>query len=164
VTVISSDKDVEALSLTFVAEFSATPERVWQVWEDPRQLERWWGPPGYPASFPEHQFVPGGTSAYFMTGPDGERNDGWWRSLEVDKPTRYVFEEGFADEHGNRNEEMGAATGIVLLEASGAGTRMTTITRFESPQQMEALLDMGMQEGMREAMGQIDDVLTEVPV
>ncbi len=44
-TVISSHKDPEALTLTIVAEFNAGAERLWQVWEDPRQLERWWGPP-----------------------------------------------------------------------------------------------------------------------
>ncbi len=40
-TVVSTHKDAEALTLTFVAEFDAGVERVWQVWQDPRQLERW---------------------------------------------------------------------------------------------------------------------------
>src|SRR3712207_7455265 len=47
-------KDLEALTLTAESEFDATPERVWQLWADPRQLERWWGPPGYPATFDKH--------------------------------------------------------------------------------------------------------------
>ena len=52
------------------AEFAASPERVWEVWENPRQLERWWGPPTYPATFTRHDFVVGGESRYFMTGPE----------------------------------------------------------------------------------------------
>lgn len=32
-----------------IAEFEAAPERLWDVWDDPRQLERWWGPSPYPA-------------------------------------------------------------------------------------------------------------------
>ena len=59
-TVVSSVKNLEALSLTVVAEFDAGVERVWQIWEDPRQLERWWGPPTWPATFEKHDFVRGG--------------------------------------------------------------------------------------------------------
>ena len=48
-------KDPEALTLTLIAEFDAGPERIWDLWADPRQLERWWGPPTYPATFERHE-------------------------------------------------------------------------------------------------------------
>ena len=48
-SVISVEKDLDSLSLTLVADFDAPIERVWQLWVDPRQLERWWGPPTHPA-------------------------------------------------------------------------------------------------------------------
>ncbi len=164
-TMVSSRTDAETLSLTMVAEFPASPERVWQVWEDPRQLERWWGPPGYPATFPEHDFRPGGSSRYFMTGPDGEKNLCWWRTVEIDRPFRLVFQEGFADESWQPVAEMGAMTGEVLFEPlPDGGTRMTTTSRFESVEQMQQMLEMGMEEGMRQAMGQIDALLEEVSV
>lgn len=72
-TVISSSRDTEALSLTFIAEFDAGVGKVWQLWEDPRQLERWWGPPTWPATFTVHDFVKGGESRYFMTCPQATR-------------------------------------------------------------------------------------------
>ena len=71
--VLSATPDPDQLTLTLVAEFTAPPERVWQVWSDPRQLERWWGPPTWPATFTEHDVAVGGTSRYYMTGPEGER-------------------------------------------------------------------------------------------
>ena len=43
-------KDPSSRTMTLEAEFDASPERVWQLWADPRQLERWWGPPTYPAT------------------------------------------------------------------------------------------------------------------
>ena len=49
-TVTAVQKDPVNLTLTLTAEFDATPERVWELWSDPRQLERWWGPPSYPAT------------------------------------------------------------------------------------------------------------------
>jgi len=49
-SVTSIEKDFDRLTLVVVADFDATPERVWQLWADPRKLERWWGPPSYPAT------------------------------------------------------------------------------------------------------------------
>ena len=40
-TVTAVRKDPQALTMTIDAEFDAPPERVWQLWADPRQLERW---------------------------------------------------------------------------------------------------------------------------
>ena len=53
-TVTAVRKDPAALTMTLTAEFDASPERVWELWADPRQLERWWGPPTYPATFTAH--------------------------------------------------------------------------------------------------------------
>ena len=71
-TVVASTKDPEALTFTIVADLAAPPARVWQVWADARQLERWWGPPTWPATFTRHEMTVGGTSEYYMTGPEGE--------------------------------------------------------------------------------------------
>ncbi|WP_211882544.1 SRPBCC family protein [Pseudarthrobacter albicanus] len=160
-TVISSVKNLEALSLTLVAEFDAGVERVWQVWEDPRQLERWWGPPAWPATFDRLDFVPGGKASYYMTGPEGEKSRGWWLITAVEAPHRLEFDDGFADENGNPVGDMGTTHGVVTLEAIGDRTRMTIMSTFEAEEQMEQILAMGMEEGMKEAIGQIDAILTE---
>jgi uncharacterized protein YndB with AHSA1/START domain len=34
------EKDVDALTLTITAEFDADANRLWELWSDPRQLER----------------------------------------------------------------------------------------------------------------------------
>ena len=49
--------DAAILTLTVVDEFDAAPADVWDVWEDPRKLERWWGPPTLPATFTRHDSV-----------------------------------------------------------------------------------------------------------
>lgn len=158
-TVISSVKNVEALSLTLVAEFDAAVERVWQVWEDPRQLERWWGPPTWPATFERHDFIPGGEVSYYMTGPEGEKSRGWWRITAIKAPHRLEFDDGFADDDGNPVSDMGATHAVVTLEDMGGRTRMTLRSTFEAEEQMEKMLAMGMEEGLTEAAGQIDAIL-----
>ncbi len=52
-----------ARTMTLEAEFDASPERVWQLWADPRQLERWWGPPTYPATVTTHDLRPAAASS-----------------------------------------------------------------------------------------------------
>jgi uncharacterized protein YndB with AHSA1/START domain len=163
-TVISTTKDPEKLTLTLVAEFEATPERVWTVWEDPRKLEKWWGPPTWPATFTRHDFVVGGESRYYMTGPGGETHHGFWKMQVIDRPNRIDFANGLAGPDGEPTSEMPPAGGFVTLEAIDGGTRMTAVTQFIDHSQMEMMLGMGMAEGMAQAIGQIDALLVAASV
>lgn len=157
--VLSVEKDLETNSMTVTAEFAASVERVWALYADPRQVERHWGPPGWPATFVEHDFVPGGTSHYFMAGPDGEQAHGVWRMVSVDEPASFELDDAFADEHGVPNEEMGWTRMAVRLEPTDGGTRVVFVTTFRSAEQLRQMLDMGMEEGLKLAMGQIDGLL-----
>jgi uncharacterized protein YndB with AHSA1/START domain len=158
-SVTSLDKDLDRLAITLVADFDAPMERVWELWADPRLLERWWGPPGYPATFEEHDLAPGGGVTYFMTGPEGERFRGWWRVTSVDPPRSLDFTDGFADEDGTPAADMPIHTVEMRLTARDGGTRMELRSSFESRDQMQQLLDMGMLEGLRQAVGQMDALL-----
>lgn len=158
-SVTSIDTDLDHLSLTLVADFEAPPERVWQLWADPRLLERWWGPPTYPATVEEHDLTPGGAVSYYMTGPEGDRQRGWWRIASVNPPKSLEFADGFANPDGTANDEMPVMTMHVQLTDRGQGTRMEVRTTFDSREQMEQILSMGMAEGIREAAGQMDALL-----
>ena len=161
-TVISTSKDTEALTLTIVTQLPAPPARVWQVWADPRQLERWWGPPTWPSTFVEHDLDVGGAAASYMTGPTGEKAHGWWRFEAVDEPRSLAFVDGFADGDGAPDPSMPTTRGHVLLEAADGGTRMTITSTFSSLEALEQLAAMGMVEGMTLALGQIEDILAGV--
>jgi len=160
-TVVMSHTDADARTLTFVTEFDASAEQVWQVWADARQLERWWGPPTWPATFVRHDFVPGGRSHYFMTGPNGDRIHGWWATGVIHRPDRVEFEDGFADEHGEPNGDLGSTQVVVTLQTVNGRTRMTLVSTFTSTEQLDQMLAMGMEEGMREALGQIDLIVAD---
>ena len=164
-TVVSSTTDVATLTLTVVSELDAAPDRVWAVWEDPRRLERWWGPPTYPATFTRHDFVVGGESRYYMTAPDGEIASprGWWRIDAIDKPHRLDFANGLAGDDGEPLPDVPPMEGHVTFEAVDRRTRMTVVTQFRDTAQMETMLGMGMKEGMEGAVGQIDALLAGEP-
>ena len=160
-TVVGTTQDPENLTLTLVADLAAPPARVWQVWVDPRQIERWWGPPGWPATFVEHDVAVGGSSRYFMTGPAGEKAHGWWRITALDEPRSLEFEDGFGDDTGRPSADMPVTRARVDLEETASGTRMTIRSRFATLQQMEQVLEMGAEEGLASAVAQIDEVLLQ---
>jgi uncharacterized protein YndB with AHSA1/START domain len=161
-TVTSVVKDFDNLTLTVVADFGAPVERVWQLWADPRQLERWWGPPGHPATVEAHDLTPSGEVTYFLTGPGGEKSRGWWRVTSVDPPTSLEFTDGFADQDGTPIAGMPTITVQVQLTEHDGGTRMEVRSVFDSREQMEWLVRVGAMELFVQAVGQVDALLAEL--
>ena len=153
------DQDVDTLTLTLVAEFDAPLQQVWELWSDPRLLEQWWGPPTYPATVEQHELVTGGAITYFMTGPEGDRHHGYWRMTAVDAGKSLEFTDGFANPDGTPNAELPTTTIRMVLTEQGGRTTMELFSTFGSREQMEQMVEMGMAEGIREAVGQMDALL-----
>jgi uncharacterized protein YndB with AHSA1/START domain len=161
-TVTDVVKDPETLSLTITSEFPSPVAKVWTLWANPRLLERWWGPPTYPATFTDHDLTPGGRVGYYMTGPEGDQPHGWWEVVAVDPPKGLEFVDGFADDGGNPNPDMPTTTmKVTLEERPDGGTRMAITSVFPSAEVMEQMAAMGMIEGMQEALSQIDGILAD---
>jgi uncharacterized protein YndB with AHSA1/START domain len=158
-SVTSMTKDPEHLTMTVVAEYDVPAERAWQLWSDPRQLERWWGPPTYPATVVDHDLSPDGAVSYYMTSPEGEKFHGWWKVIEAAPPRLLVLQDGFADDSGAPAEGMPTTLMRMEIIDRAGGVTMTMTSTFPSLAAMEQLIAMGMEEGLREAMGQIDALL-----
>jgi uncharacterized protein YndB with AHSA1/START domain len=161
-SVTAVHKDPERLTMEITCKFEASPERVWQLWADPRKLERWWGPPTWPATFPVHDLRPGGRVEYYMTGPEGERAGGYWLIDAADPPRSISLRDGFANPDGTDNTDMPSMRMKVTIDEVGSGvSRMVIVTKFPSIDAMNTVLAMGMEEGMVAALGQIEAVLAD---
>ncbi len=159
-SVTDVQKDPINLTMTIDAEFEAAIGDVWNLFADPRKLERWWGPPAYPATFVEHDLSPGGRMSFFMTGPEGDQPRGWWRVLELDAPRRLVFENGLAGADGDPDPSMPfMVMRVSLSELPGGVTRVRVTTSFPSAAAMEQFLTRGMEEGLNQAISQMDAIL-----
>lgn len=157
--IISNAQD---LTLTIVADYSVSVERLWDAYSDPRQLERFWGPEQWPATFTRHDMAVGGESRYHMTGPDGTTAGGWWRFLAVEPLKGFEVEDGFLDASGAPDTAMPSMRMVFRFESTPTGSRFTSVTTFPSLNAMEELVKMGMMEGLKSAMGQIDAVLADL--
>ena len=149
--------DLDARTLTIVADFAAPPKRIWEVYADPRQLERIWGPPTHPATFVDHDLAPGGRMNYFMTSPEGERYYGFWEVVAVDEPTGFTFDDGFAlDEQFTKNPDLPVSSNVFTFAEHDGGTRATYVGTYASAEALQSVLDMGVVEGASTAINQID--------
>ena len=160
--VTSVTSDPEALTLTLVGDYPVPVERLWEAFADPRQLERFWGPPSWPATFTRHDMVEDGYSEYTMTGPDGERASGYWTFTSVDPARSFEVIDGFTDAAGRPNDDMPTMTMRLEFTSTPNGSRYTITTTFPDLAAMEQLAAMGMVEGLESAAGQMDDVLADL--
>jgi uncharacterized protein YndB with AHSA1/START domain len=160
--VTSVTTDPEALTMTLVGDFPVPVERLWAAFADPRQLERFWGPPGYPATFDTYDLRPGGVSHYWMTSPEGERYHGRWDFVEVEEPHRIVVLDAFADAQGEIDTTVPTGRMTLIFESTSAGSRFTAVSASPTAEALEQVLAMGQVEGMRQAMGQLDLVLADL--
>lgn len=160
--VLSVTTDPEALTLTATAEYPVPVERLWAAWADPRQLERFWGPPQWPSTFTRHELKVGGRSEYEMTGPNGESSKGYWVFEEVVPHEVFRVRDGFRHEDGSDNDDLPGTTMELRFESIPGGSRFTSVSRFGSAEALEQLVAMGMVEGLKAAMAQIDAVVTEL--
>jgi uncharacterized protein YndB with AHSA1/START domain len=161
VTVTNIEKDYDKLTLLVTADFDAPVERVWQLWADPRKLERWWGPPTHPATVEEHDLAPGGAVSYYLTDPGGAKFRGWWRIRSVEPPRALEFEDGFANDDGTPVSTTAVTTNRVTLTEHSGGTRMELRVNFASREHFDRLEAMGGVEGMQASIAQMDALLTE---
>ena len=143
ITTVSSD--ASALTLTVVGDYPVPVERLWQAYADPRQLERFWGPETYPATFTRHEVEAGGRSAYSMTGPEGDTSRGWWRFLAVEPGRGFEVEDGFANEDGTPNDNMPSMRMVFRFEPAEQLTRARDPLRVAADDALAALRLLGHQ-------------------
>jgi uncharacterized protein YndB with AHSA1/START domain len=100
-----------------------------------------------------------------MTGPEGDQPRGFWEVDEVEPPHRLVFRDGFANEDRTPNSELPMTIARVTIQRlDGGKTRMSIESEFPTVEAMEQILAMGQEEGMTQALGQIDAILAADPV
>jgi len=150
------------LTLVVVGEYPCTVERLWEAYVDPRQVERFWGPPEWPATFTRHDVQVGGESRYQMKGPDGSAANCWIKFLRVEPHRLIEVEEGFAADDGAPIPDAPPLKMRLTFESTGAGSRFTVHTRFANTEAMEEMLKIGAREAMEASLSTLDAVIADL--
>lgn len=154
--------DADSLTMTLTADFDAAASRLWAALTDPRQLERFWGPPGWPATFTEFDFAVGGRARYHMTSPRGEASRGSWEFLNIDAPASFEVIDSFVGDDGEPLEGFPAMRMTFTVEGTDTRSTLTNTTYFTSREALEQVVAMGAVEGSRMAISQLDAVLQDL--
>lgn len=96
-----------------------------------------------------------------MTSPEGERYHGRWDVDAVDEGRRFEARDAFADADGNPVDGMPVTATVYTFESTDTGSRMTAVSRYASTEALAQVLEMGMEEGLTGAMGQMESVLAD---
>jgi uncharacterized protein YndB with AHSA1/START domain len=97
-----------------------------------------------------------------MTGPDGENYHAAWTFTTVDAPHSIEVVDSFTDADGKIDAGMPTNRTTMSFEETDGGSRLKVVSRFDSADDLEKLVAMGMVEGFREALSQLDVVLADL--
>lgn len=114
----------DALSFKIRRIVKATPDRVWQAWTDPRQVEKWLAPEGHRKPDIHMDVEEGGAWQVTLYDDDGRAGIPWSGTYrEVSEPKRLVFT---VDTRSGMGEE------VITLELKKRGERSTEMVLTQS--------------------------------
>lgn len=156
-TLITTDPE----KATFQAkrEFAADLSLVWRAWTEAELLDQWWAPKPWKTETKFMDFKPGGRWLYDMVGPGGERHGCLQRYEEIRKEDFFTGEDAFTDNEGNVNEEMPVGFWRNTFVATERGTLVTSFIQYPGREALEAIVNMGMAEGLSMAQDNLDELL-----
>lgn len=146
--------------------FAAPRELVWQAWTQCEHLQEWWAPAGWSVPVCKMDFRVGGTWHYCMKGPmpDGSEMESWGLTVyqEIVAPERIVALDQFADAEGNVAPEMPKMLNTITFTAVDGQTQVTSHSEFAAAEDLETIIQMGMEEGMTQSWDQLDEHLMQL--
>ena len=110
-------------------EIAASPNAVFDTFEQPEILAKWWGPSGFTNTFEIFDFRPNGLWKFVMHGPDGKNYPNENRFAEISRPGKVVI----------RHESGHKFTLTVTIVKSGSGSTVYWVQEFDSEEEAKAV-------------------------
>ena len=149
------------MDINIIRIFNAPLDRVWEVWTEPEELKKWWGPKDFTAPHVKIDFRVGGKYLYAMHGPAGSPfdKDMWSGGTyeEIIPMEKIVVSDQFVDEHGNpiSPKEVGmpgewpeSMRVTVTFEDMGNGTTKLMLKHEGHPPEMADMATMGWNQSL----------------
>lgn len=154
--------DKEKNTLTIRREFRADRQLVWDAYTKSELLEQWFAPKPLSAKTKSMDFRNGGHWIYAMVEPDGKEHWGRTDYLIIEPIDRYTALDAFCDENGEINPDLPRANWDVNFKDLGSNAMVETIVTYKSLNDLETVIQMGMQEGLASAMERLDELFLTI--
>jgi uncharacterized protein YndB with AHSA1/START domain len=145
--------------ITVEREFTAKQQLVWDCHTQPEYLDQWFAPKPLTTRTKHMEFKVGGYWHYAMVMPDGQS---FWSRLDYQSIAPidgYVALDGFSDETGSTNPELPRARWDVAFAGAQDRTTVTTVIQYDSAQDVQKVIDMGLQAGLTSTLERLDELL-----
>lgn len=144
--------------LTIRQVFKAPLQAVWDAWTKPERFAAWWSPEHFTIPVCELDPRPGGVFRVDMQGPDGTLYPSTGVFKEVVKLERLSFTSAPLDKDGNKLFEV---LQTVVFTEKGEETELEVIAQVVTATAEAAPYLAGMEPGLRQALGKLDDLLVK---
>ena len=149
--------DRAAHAYTMSRVFDAPRELVWKVCTDPELVPKWWGPRYLTIVVDKMDLKVGGVWRYIQKDAEGNEYafNGVYKEVEAPERLTYTFEYEPMAGH--------ISTETITFEALPDGkTRITTKTTFDTLEDLEGMLQSGMEGGAVETWDRLEELLAVV--
>jgi uncharacterized protein YndB with AHSA1/START domain len=157
---------VEGQELILERMFDAPRELVFKAFSEAEHLKHWWGPRGWTLTVCNVDFRPGGIWHYCMKCMDENQGEfygqeAWGKAVyqEIVEPEKIVYIDYFSDAEGNEAEGLPSSKITMFLEEHEGRTKLVSRSEYESAEALEAVMKMGMEQGISETWDRLEEYL-----
>lgn len=151
--------DKQGCTLTLRRAFQAERALVWDCYTKQELLEQWFAPKPMTTRTRSFDFREGGHWHYVMVEPNGTEYWGWTNYLAISPVESYTANDAFSNEAGEINDALPAAEWKVRFLEKEQETVVESVLTFKSPEDLESVVKMGMEEGMVAVWAALDELL-----
>lgn len=156
--------DKENNTLTIQRGFSADRARLWDYYTKQELLEQWFAPQPMTTGTKSMDFREGGHWHYKMVDADGTEYWGITQYKKIHPKDELSFSDAFCDEAGTINTAVPGADWTITFTEKENKTVVQSVLTFKSLADLEQVLEMGMEDGMKATYATLDKLVSEKTV
>lgn len=154
--------DKENNRLTLRREFLANKQLVWDCYTKSELLDQWFAPKPMTTKTKSMEFKEGGHWHYAMVDPNGTEYWGYTEYQTIQPIDFYTSLDAFSNERGEINKDYPRAKWRVTFTNKAEKTLIESVVQYNSLQDLEAVIQMGMEQGMTRTLEKLDELLAKI--
>jgi len=149
-------------TLTIRTEFTAERQLVWDCYTKKELLDQWFAPKPLRTKTKSMDFRNGGHWHYAMIDQDGNEYWGYTEYTKINPIDTYETVDAFCNEAGEINNDLPKAKWLVTFTDKAENSVVETTVFYTSLNDLETVVNMGMQEGMISTLEKLDELLSTI--